>query len=171
MGRDKALLESEGRRLVEIIFDQVLIASSRAWLIGPPERYRQTGLPVIPDHHPGGGPLGGILTALEITPAIWNLVVACDMPALTAEFLGRLFREAETAGATCLVPSSGPDRLEPLCAVYHRDCLPAIRKTFHNGIRKVTEGLAGLRIHLFPVQQVQYFQNLNTPADWADYHD
>ena len=91
MGRDKALLPYRGGVLVQSIAQAVTLAAGSAVLVGDPGIYGGFGHPAIPDILPGEGPLAGILTAIENTTAEWNLVVACDMPSLSVEFLDTLF--------------------------------------------------------------------------------
>ena len=79
-------------------------------LIGDPRKYGHLGYPVLPDRRPGAGPLGGIESALSYTTADWNLVLACDMPAISAEFLRGLLEAAERVNADALVPE-GPSGL------------------------------------------------------------
>ena len=87
-------------------------------------------LPAIPDRYPGEGPLGGILTALHHTSADWNLIVACDMPEVSAAFLAELLARAMRSRADVLLPC-GPDGLpQPLCAVYHRRALACLGRPF-----------------------------------------
>lgn len=167
MGRDKALLPEGGRTLAEHIASAVREAAGIVTLIGPPERYGSLGIPVVADAVPSCGPAGGILTALSISGADWSLVVACDMPALTASFLRGLMLKAETSGGHCLVPLSPSGKPEPLCAVYHREALPGLRKAVEAGQRKVADILAGLDTQYWPVAESVWFRNLNTPEEWA----
>lgn len=166
MGRDKARLPFQGRTLAEFVARTVESAAGTAVLVGDPALYREFAYPVVPDRYPGEGPLGGILTALHHTAADWNLVVACDMPGLSGEFLSRLFDAAEQSPATALVPAGPSGRPEPLCALYHRASLQALEAAFHAGQRKVTAALAGLPAQLLPVAEVSAFQNVNTPEEW-----
>lgn len=169
MGRDKALLPFRGAPLAEFVAGTVEAAASSAVLVGDPAIYPQIHYPVIADLYPGEGPLGGILTALRHTAADWNLVVACDMPGLSAEALTSLLEAAGRSARAALVPVGPSGQPEPLCAVYHRRALPVLEAAFAAGERKVMGALAGLPAETWPVTEVSIFQNVNTPEDWAGY--
>lgn len=169
MGQDKALLQFKGRPLVEHVAGEVRGAAGTVALVGDPSRYTNLGYPVIEDILPACGPLSGIHAALTHSTAEWNLVVACDMPEITAEFLGMLIGRA-TAGSADAVLPAGPSGLpEPLCAAYHRRSLGAIAAALASGVRKVTDGLHGLEIDIWRVADSRYFHNLNTPQEWSCY--
>src|SRR5579862_7372387 len=80
MDSDKALLGVGGSTLVDQIASRVRAAAGNVTLIGPPENYASSGYNVIADRVTGCGPLGGVFTALSVTTAEWNLIVACDLP-------------------------------------------------------------------------------------------
>jgi molybdopterin-guanine dinucleotide biosynthesis protein A len=165
MGRDKALLPFGDGTLAAHIATQIREAAGNVTLIGPPERYAHLGFPVIPDAIPGCGPLGGLLTALRSTSADWNLIVACDMPHLTAAFLDELFDAAEAADPDCVVAES-EGRQHPLCAVYHRRVLPAAEAAIDRKLFKMHDFIASLRTEAWPVLDPAVLRNVNTPADW-----
>jgi molybdopterin-guanine dinucleotide biosynthesis protein A len=175
MGRNKALLELAGVPLVvraARLLDP-LVAS--VTLIAPAGGYTSLGLTTVADDEPGQGPLGGIATALRITACDWNLVVGCDMPYLTGPWLEFLLGAALRSPAEALLPESAHGREEPLCAVYHRCCLPAIRVALGMGIRKVTTGLAAVSIEKLPYARwkqfdpaARLFKNMNTPEDYEE---
>jgi molybdenum cofactor guanylyltransferase len=170
MGSDKALLPFHGDPLARFLAGLVERAAGRVVLVGNPAIASMVGYPAIPDRYPGEGPLGGILTALEHTESDWNLVVACDMPGLSAEFLAGLLDEAERSEAGALVPAGPGDRPEPLCAVYHRRLRAPLSLAFARGVRKIMAALeeeAAMEVRRFPVAEAGFFQNVNTPEDWA----
>jgi molybdopterin-guanine dinucleotide biosynthesis protein A len=169
MGRDKALLPFGSTRLIEHVARQVRIAAGSVTLVGAPDRYASLKLPVIPDLVPDCGPLSGIHAALGSMSAELNLIVACDMPAVSAEFLAGLLCEAEVEGIDCLLPVPPSGLPEPLCAVYSPRCLPAIEQALRIGVRKVTDALESLRVVRLPVSDATPFANLNTPAEWLDF--
>jgi molybdenum cofactor guanylyltransferase len=171
MGRDKALLPFRGGALAGHVAAAVADAAGSAVLIGDPQKYGHLGYPVLPDRSPGAGPLGGIESALNYTAADWNLVLACDMPDVSAEFLRGLLDAAERLNADALVPAGPSGRLEPLSAVYHRRCLATIHRALEAGVRKVTAALAGLEVARLAVDDGACFENLNTPEEWACRHD
>jgi molybdopterin-guanine dinucleotide biosynthesis protein A len=171
MGREKALLPYRGGVLAEYVARAVKLAAGSAVLVGSPSRLGALGYPILPDIYPGEGPLGGILSALQLQHdrADWNMIVACDMPEISAGFLSGLLDAAEREDADVLIPAGPSGLLEPLCAVYHRRSRQALYSAFAAGIRKVTDAFSGLRIAVFPCPELTPFQNVNTPEDWAGY--
>jgi molybdopterin-guanine dinucleotide biosynthesis protein A len=169
MGQNKALLPFRGGVLAQAIAQEVKAAAGHAAFVGSPSRAVPSGFCIVPDLYPGEGPLGGILTALQNTRAYWNLIVACDMPNLSAAFLRQLLDAAEAWDVDALLPAGPSHRLEPLCAVYHRRVRQPLHAAFSKGQRKVTAALAGLPVAVLLVSELAPLQNVNTPADWAAY--
>jgi molybdopterin-guanine dinucleotide biosynthesis protein A len=163
MGRDKALLAYRGKSLVEYVAAETARAAGSATLVGA----GHCGLPWLADRHPGAGPLGGIETALTASHAEWNLIVACDLPDVTAALLDMILRAAEESGADCLIPAGPSGYLEPLCAAYHARCLRPVREALDRGVRKVTDGISALRVETWPVADSAPFRNVNTPEEWT----
>lgn len=162
MGRDKALLDWKGRPLLVHLATIVQQSTGSATIVGAHEKYGHLGFSIVTDRDAGFGPLEGIRAALEHSGADWNLIIACDMPYLNPELLGGLLAAAELSDFDCLMPKG-----QPLCAVYHRRCLPAIEQALQNGVRKVREALNALDVGLYETAQVLCFQNMNYPDDLA----
>ena len=168
MGRNKALLPFGERTLVEHVAGIVRQAAGSVTLIGDPEKLGYLGLPVVPDKLPGQGPAGGIYTALTTTSTDWNLIAGCDMPAITGDVLAGLLRRAAVSSSDC-VAAAGPDGdPEPLCAVYHRRCLPVLGRAISEKRLKMKNLLADLGFELMPVD-ASAVVNVNTPADWSEF--
>jgi molybdopterin-guanine dinucleotide biosynthesis protein A len=72
---------------------------------------------LIFDLKKGFGAWSGLDAALSNSKAEWTLVLACDLPFVTAEFLRQLY-ESTRAGIDAVVPRQVDDRLQPLCAMY-----------------------------------------------------
>jgi len=166
MGRDKALLPIEGSVLVERTAERVRAAAGCVTLIGAPERYAHLGLPVAADLIEDCGPMGGLYTALKIGRADWNLLVACDMPGLTAEFLRELLDAARQCGGACLVPQT-ESGLHPLCAIYHRRAEGAVASAIEHKRFKMHDLLKVLEAESFPVVEASMLENVNTPVEWG----
>jgi molybdopterin-guanine dinucleotide biosynthesis protein A len=172
MGKEKALLEIHGEPLVVRAARMLQTLCSSVTVVGRPERYQPLGLAAVADERPDLGPLGGILTALGQTNRPWNLVVACDLPYLTVEWLHYLVGRAHASRARVVLPESdaGP---EPLCAMYHREVVGAIRAEIDRGVLKVTRALEALPVERISPADIRpfdprgvLFQNLNTIEDY-----
>lgn len=164
MGRDKALLDDDGTPLLLRAASVVAESAGCCSVVAPAGRYEELGLPVLVDRWPGQGPLGGIVTALDASESAWNLIVAVDMPFVTAQFLRDLLEEAQRVGCT-VVPVHADGGIEPLCGVYHADVLPRLRHFFAAGGRRVKDALREVDLHLVPAPE-PVLANINTPEQW-----
>jgi len=174
MGRDKGLLELGGAPQVMRMARLVESVVGSPTIVGEAGPYRELGLRVIADDWPGAGPLGGIATALRASDAPWNLIVACDLPHLTREWLVFIVERALATQADAVLPM-GTRGVEPLCAMYHKRCEPAIRAALARGTRKVTEGLKELLVEIIgPLEWKGFdsegllFKNMNAPEDYEE---
>jgi molybdopterin-guanine dinucleotide biosynthesis protein A len=168
MGQDKALLEIDGVPLALRAAGELSRVCGAVTLVGDPARYGRLGLPVIADSYPGQGPLAGIEAALGATRTDANLIVACDMPALSPGILAELLN----AEADAAVPRYSDGKLEPLCAAYSRRCHGVVREALEAGVRRVIDALRLLEARGFALSYVAVetrapFENLNTPDEFA----
>ena len=97
MGRNKALLPYHGRTLSETVAEMLWMIAGQATLVGASQDRAWVRFGFVSDLYPGEGPLGGILTALGHSSADWNLIAACDMPGLRADFLRQLWKPPRRA--------------------------------------------------------------------------
>lgn len=173
MGQPKALLPYRGTTLIEHVAKIVAeaagsVAPSSVIVIGDPAQLGHLGLKVVPDELPGYGPASGIYTALRVTKTDWNLVVACDMPAVTADLLRLLLLRAETAERNCVAATGPYGQPEPLCAVYHRRCLPALTRSIRDKRLRMRDFVKEIGAVWVPVDKLAV-ANVNTPAEWAEF--
>ena len=170
MGRPKALLPYHGTTLAGFVAQRVREAAGSVALIGDPVQFGNLGLPVFADAIPGCGPAGGILTALQATATDWNLIVACDMPGVSTGALRDLLQSAETARTNCVAAAVSGGRPEPLCAVYHRRCAPAIAQAIRDKHLKMRELVGEIGVTLMALAPA-VLVNVNTPSEWARIED
>ncbi len=72
------------------------------------------------DAIPGIGPLGGVLSALRLPGDDWRVLLSCDTPFVTVDFLRELLAYANQSDGVDAVVARSPDgQLHPLCGVYH----------------------------------------------------
>jgi molybdopterin-guanine dinucleotide biosynthesis protein A len=172
MGGDKALLEIGGRptalRMVELA--RPLVAEVA--LVGAPERYGHLGVPVLVDCEAKRAPLTGIVTALRATQHDWNLLLACDLPFWKAFWRAALGSERGRHDAVVPKPADG---WQPLCAAYHRRCLPAFERVLASAYPKISVAFDDLWVRaLTPELLAQFafdprmFKNMNSREDYEE---
>ena len=135
------------------------------------ERFREAGAPVVRDCIAGAGSLGGLYTALVEAPTEQLVVMACDMPFLTAPFLARL--AALGAGADAAIPRDARG-LHPLCAAWSRRAAPHLHARIKEGGLRIHDALEGLDVREMSAGELARFdpdgrllENVNTPEDYA----
>lgn len=172
MGRDKTLIVFNNETLIERtvkklgnFVDEIIIASNDT------AKYELPGIVEVVDTYPGMGPLGGMHAGLMAAKYHHSFIVSCDMPFFTEELARYLL--VRRTGYDVVVPEVR-NRLEPLCAVYSRNCIKPIERCLQADIRQVFRFYPDVRVHKIPesdLHQVgdlkEIFCNLNTPEDLA----
>jgi len=178
-GRDKALVEVGGEVLLARLCAVLRDVTFHVSVVGSPEKYGGFGVSCVSDQWPGEGPLGGIITALLASaesggPHQWNIIVGCDMPFLTSEWLAYLIQRSQASAAEVVAPQSAHG-LEPLCACWRTSAVQKLQRAFEGGVRKVTEGMKHLTMEVLDESHWKRFDsadrlfwNMNTTADYDE---
>jgi molybdenum cofactor guanylyltransferase len=182
MGREKGLLDFGGEPLIVRTARMVELLVTEVAVVGPPERYAALGLRTIADQSlgrreriaPVRTPLVGIATALSATKMPWNLILACDLPYLTAVWLDWLLSRAVDSSAQIVMPRTAGG-LEPLAAVYRRECAAPIMAALERGVRKVIDATAEFRVERLSENdwnkidpEGRVLRNMNDPSDYEE---
>ena len=169
MGRDKAALVIDGQPLWQRQLATLrALAPSELFISGRRDGpYADAGVEIIEDATPGLGPLGGIAAALRRAESPRVLVLAIDLPAMTADFLATLLREGDST-----MPQSA-DCFEPLSAVYPKAALPIAEESLREDDRSMQRFVRRLvasdlvRARMLTAAESAFFRNVNAPRDLA----
>jgi molybdopterin-guanine dinucleotide biosynthesis protein MobB len=176
-GSPKALALVQGRRMIDRVLDALYAAVPAVGInANDPTPFAELGLPMRFDTAFGAGALGGIHAALHWATECGlsgALVVACDMPWVSAELLRTLADRSMSTDADAIVPESGGRRgIEPLCAWYSVRCLPQVERMIEERDLRVHRLLDRVRAEVIPVAEVRrlgdpgtLFLNVNTADD------
>jgi molybdenum cofactor guanylyltransferase len=163
MGRPKAWLVVDGQPMAARVAAALLSGGcSPVRFVGSaPDPDLGLGIATVPDHHPGEGPLGGVLTALRVCDAD-VVVAACDLPAIEPADVRALLiadpsRRAEVVAATAL------GHHVPL-ALWRRTALAPVTELFASGARSWREALDALGA-LEVTIGAAHARDVDTPAD------
>ncbi|MBE7440713.1 MAG: molybdenum cofactor guanylyltransferase [Spirochaetales bacterium] len=185
MGQDKALLTWEGQSLLRrthALLTELKLPvriSVRREQISAYAHEVGAELLVVDGNLPIRGPLRGILTAHALFPGLDLLVVACDMPRLSAAVLERLLAARDEVRAARkekgdILPdfiAFEAEGIQPLAAIYFRTALARLRKEAEEN--RLTETCprkiltSGRTLLLAPRgEETLAFLNANHPEDW-----
>ena len=171
-GRDKGALLIDGRSIRDRQITELATLTSDILIVGGPESSgpeRAAASRRVQDRVPGCGPLGGLHTALLESAGELTIVLACDMPCVSAPMLVHLCTLARDVDV--VVPRT--DRgYHPLCAVYARTCLEPVAQRLAAGRLKMTDLFEDVRVRVVTAEELSAFgdvrlllANVNTPAD------
>ena len=170
--RDKSALIVDGRPIFERQIAELAHITSDILMVGdrPPARSIH-GARYVADRVPGCGPLGGLHTALTDALGDATMVVACDMPYVSAALVRYLLEL--TSRADAVVPRT-EDGYHPLCAAYTRACIEPIARRLADGRLKMTDLFEDVRIRIVTADEIDAFcdrrrllANVNTPAEYS----
>jgi molybdopterin-guanine dinucleotide biosynthesis protein A len=170
MGVDKATVQIEGEPLWQRqigILRGMPVESVRLSVNSVPA-WRPVEVEVIADTSPSRGPLSGVAAGLGRLKTSHLLVLAIDLPRMTAEHLRKLWRMARPGVG--VIPQNG-EYFEPLCAIYPVEALALAEQMLNAGdaslqtlARKLVD-CSQARIHRLREPEAALYLNMNTPAD------
>ena len=174
LGRDKALVELDGENLLQRIISRLSFLNSDIILVvaGSQQPLDIAGYPklkIVTDIYPGKGPLVGIYSGLLSSDSAYNLVVACDMPFLNKHLIGYMLDVS--VGFDITIPRLG-NMVEPLHAIYSKNCLKAIEKLLVEENLKIDSLLKMVKVRYVEAGEIDSFDpehlsffNVNTKTD------
>lgn len=169
MGRNKALIEVDGRAMSARVLDALREFGAAPLLVvgGDPDELAGLDAPVVADQAPGEGPVGGVLTALDHLASSGlvdaAMVLPCDLPDVTADALAPIL-EASAGDTHSRVWVAATDRMEPMCALWSLDAHGTVREQFAAGERALHRVIAELPHVTVTVDQAA-LRNANRPED------
>ncbi|WP_059171783.1 molybdenum cofactor guanylyltransferase [Bacillus sp. FJAT-27445] len=157
MGTNKALLKINEKTNIERIRDELLKLFDEVILVtNEPEAYRFLNVTTVTDEYPGKGPLAGIHAGLKASSFDANLVVACDMPFVSAELAESMVKRLGHHDA--VVPAI-KGREHPLFAVYQRRLLEETEACIEKGSLRLRHLLEKLDVLYLSEQDLEIYSN------------
>ena len=170
MGADKSQLLLDDQTFVERIAATLRMVTDSVSLVGGSSA--NSNLPAVADVYPKWGALGGLHAALSACRREWAIVVACDLPLVSAELFQRLASLDNEYDA--VVPIQPDGRPQPLAALYCAEpCLRSATELIEKGRRRPLDLLESVHTRWVEFGEIanlaqaeRFFVNINTPEDY-----
>ena len=168
MGQDKALMEVDGKTMVEkaVEFWRETLPQAKIYLsVGAPEHFDALPEGVIPvyDRVLGKGPLEGLRSAFLETGEELFIVSAVDMPLLKKEAYDLLNKKRHHCEDICIF--KGKDGMEPLFGFYRSSCLPKMEELLGQDERRMSALINASKTTFVSLPDATWVTNVNTPED------
>ena len=128
---------------------------------------------VVPDLVPGCGPLSGLHAALSSARCEATIMLACDMPFVSAPLLRHLLSLAGGADGPDIVVPRTNRGYHPLCAVYSRACLEPAARRLARGDFTLSSLFDDMRVRVVTADALEAFgdpdrllANVNTSIEY-----
>jgi molybdenum cofactor guanylyltransferase len=173
LGRSKALQAIQGKSLIQWVVDrlamlstEIIIVTARGEAIPCSSAVR---IKTVADIYPAKGTLVGIHSGLIASSSSRAIVVGCDMPFLSVRLLE--YMSQTLADSDVALPRIG-EMVEPLCAVYSKNCLAPIQELLDQNELRISRlfGMVKVRyideddIDSFDPEHLSFF-NVNSQVD------
>jgi len=180
MGSDKAQIRllPDGPTLLEAVIAVATSLSTDVMVVGRPSLLpNRSHIRSISDRHPGQGPLGGIIAALEHCRFDRCLVLPCDAPFLSIAVLR--WMQSLDLDADAVIPQTevqtrqgGEKTYQTLHAVYKRSCCGPMLESLEAGRGRTTDWIKSAVIQTISEREIRKrdpemltFFSVNTPQD------
>jgi len=170
MGIDKAFIKVDGVPIIQRTYDlfskifrEIIIVTNQKDL------YSSFQAKIVNDLITDRGALGGLYTGLFYSSNPYSFCVACDMPFLKESIIRFLLQQVD--GFDAIIPKT-EDGLQPLHAIYSRNCLEPIKKLIDRGGYKIIDFYPLIKIKIIEEKEFialdqtrESFINVNTPVE------
>jgi len=170
MGENKALIQIEGAPIIrrihslfERLFGEIIIVTDQS------EPFSDLNAKIYPDLIPNRGVLGGLYTGLFFSSFWLSFCVASDMPFVKESVVKYLVKNARNYDV--VVPRT-EDGLQPLHAIYSKNCLDPIKRIIEERKYKIIDFYPMVRVKIIEESDFlsldpmrESFINVNTPEE------
>jgi len=165
MGQDKGLIPVNGKPMVQHLINATKPLKLKTIIIANNSNYDAFGIPVYKDIYQDSGPLGGIHSGLINSQTSRVIVLSCDTPFVSTEFIEYLIKIANTHDI--IIPKHG-SKTHPLIGIYSENILNVLNESINNNKLKVMELIkkTSHSIHTVTSEFPEgIFENINTKKD------
>ncbi|MBU0986815.1 MAG: molybdenum cofactor guanylyltransferase [Proteobacteria bacterium] len=170
-GINKAFLRLGDRRILDRIYDvfhglfqDIIIVTN------DPMPYLEWDFNIVTDLFPTRSSLTGIHAGLFFITTPYAFFASCDMPFLNRNLVETVLDGIEPR-IDVVIPETAKG-LEPLCAVYSKQCLKPVEQQLQKNDLKIYQLLKKVRVKKIPEKKLREhdqdlisFCNINTPED------
>jgi molybdopterin-guanine dinucleotide biosynthesis protein A len=170
MGKNKAFIQVEGVPIIDRIhdlfrelFQEVIIVTNEKDL------FSNFDSNIYSDLIPDKGALGGLYTGIVFSSFYYSFCVACDMPFIKKSLVQYLIQNV--ANEDVIVPRT-KDGLQPLHAIYSKNCVDPIRRSIEQGKSKIIDIYDQVNVKIVDEKDFlcfdpgrESFINVNTPEE------
>lgn len=171
MKRDKAALAYHGKPQVQWAYELLSEFCAATFVsVRPDQRDEPTraALPQIVDRQPGIGPIAGITAALAEHPKAAWLVVACDLPFITAQTLQHLIAQRDPQRVATAYRSNHDSLPEPLCAIWEPSAREPLQAYLATGKQCPRKFLINSNALLLDLPNARALDNVNTVEEFGE---
>jgi len=173
LGRSKALQLIEGKSLIQRVVDRLAILSTEIITVTAHGEAIPCSsvvrIKTVADIYPRKGPLVGIYSGLIASSSSRAIVVGCDTPFLSASLLEYM---SQTCSTFDVVVPRIKNKLEPLCAVYSKNCLVPIQELLEQDELRIRKLFSMVKVKYVEEDEINSFDpehlsffNINSQAD------
>ena len=173
LGRNKALQIVDSKSLIQWVVDRVSMLSTEIIIVTADGEaipcYSTLEVKSVADIYPEKGPLVGIYSGLMSASSSRAIAVGCDTPFLSVSLLKYM---TQMCSVYDVVVPRMKSKLEPLCAVYSRNCSGSIQRLLEQDELRIDRlfGMVKVKyveedeINRFDPEHLSFF-NINSEGD------
>lgn len=171
MGQDKAFLTLKGKELYRYPLEKLEKFCSEIIISANNEKYNQLGYKVVHDEIQNIGPIGGIFSCLKETSNQKALILSCDLPFISDEYIQLLLSGCRSSSICMGTNLQGIP--EALISIMDKSILPFLNENISSGIYKMNRLLDHpesclLSSDLLTGIPETNFLNINSPDDYKN---